>query len=140
MERTAGMIKESITAELQALEEKGLKKVQLQSFVRGIDLTQAIQALREIITLLWCTVFSLNTIWCKRKPKDRSECTWPAHNTPKGTLHLALHIAASTLRIESPVCTAFRTGIIIHISVWHTSFLQPSVATASMSCAKLVIL
>ncbi|BDA45252.1 probable helicase L207/L206 at N-terminal half [Coccomyxa sp. Obi] len=45
MGRTAGLIKESITAELQGLEEKGLKKVQLRSFVRWIYLTQAIQAL-----------------------------------------------------------------------------------------------
>ena len=45
MARTAGLIKESITAELQGLEEKGLKKVQLRNFVRWIYLTQSIHAL-----------------------------------------------------------------------------------------------
>ena len=45
MARTAGLIKESITAELPGLEEKGLKKVQLRNFVRWIYLTQATQAL-----------------------------------------------------------------------------------------------
>ena len=45
MGRTAGLIKESITAELQGLEEKGLKKVQLRNFVRWIYLTQSIHAL-----------------------------------------------------------------------------------------------
>ena len=45
MAKTAGLIKESITAELQGLEEKGLKKVQLRNFVRWIYLTQAVHAM-----------------------------------------------------------------------------------------------